>query len=158
MHTVWLHLQTVAGGGHLLADRGCCALFTTRVLHKGGAWFAPYIENITADCVVTFHEDDITDLGCEALADVLTQMRRRWHPRGLGVPRGPKIPITMDVEPVMPGGIAIVVDDHAEYIHFTVRADLISERGADLITRYLAERIPDWIRLPTKYQVRLRAV
>lgn len=133
-------------------------MFTTEVLHKGGAWFAPYIENITANCIVIFHDDDITDAGCAALAEVLTEMRRRWHPREPGAPRGPKIPITMELEPDMPVGIAIVVDDHAEYIHYTVRADLISERGADLITRYLSERIPDWIRRPAEYQVQLRAV
>ncbi|MFI8531745.1 hypothetical protein ACIGMX_16085 [Streptomyces aquilus] len=133
-------------------------MFTTEVLHKGGEWFAPYTENITTNCIVTFHDDDITDAGCAALADVLTVMRRRWHPRGLRAPRGPKIPITIDLEPDMPPGIAIVVDDHAEYIHFTVRADLISERGADLITRHLSEHIPNWIRVPAKYQVQLRAV
>jgi len=133
-------------------------LFKIEVLHKGGAWFAPYIDDVDNGCVYWFHEDDITDEGCDAFADVFTQQARRWQPRDPGAPRGPRIPITMDREPAMPEGIAIVVDDHAEYIAYTVRADLISERGASYITRTQSQRSPDWIRLPASYQAQRRAV
>lgn len=128
------------------------------VLHKGGAWFAPYIEDVPGGCVFWFHQDDITDEGCGVFADVFTEQARRWRPRESGAPRGPRIPVTMERRPVMPEGIAVVVDDHAEYVAYTVRADLISERAAREITRSQSERSPDWIRVPANYQVQLRAV
>jgi hypothetical protein len=133
-------------------------LFTIEVLRKKGEWFAPYIDDVPGGCVFWFHHDDITDEGCGVFAEVFTQQAVRWRPRDPEAPRGPRIPITMDRRPVMPEGIAIVVDDHAEYIAYTVRADLISERGSDYITRSQSERSPDWIRMPATYEVQLRAV
>jgi hypothetical protein len=134
-------------------------LFTTKVLTRKGAWFAPYIDDAPGGCVVVwFHNDDITDEGCGAFADVFTELARRWRPREPGTPRGPRIPITMDRRPVMPEGMAIVVDDHVEYIHYTVRADLISERGAMCLTRMLSERIPDYVRGSARSRAQLRAV
>src|SRR5213593_955663 len=115
------------GQGHIL--------FTIKVSRRDGEWFAPYIDDVDNGCVFWFHEDDITDEGCGVFADVFTEQARRWRPRDAGTPRGPRIPITMERRPVMPEYVAVVVDDHAEYIAYTVRADLISERGATYITR-----------------------
>jgi len=133
-------------------------LFTIEVLHKDGPWFEPYIEDLEAGCLFVFHDDDITDEGCAAFADVFTEQARRWQPRGAEAPLGPQIPITMELEEAMPEGMAILVDDHPEYISYMVWSELISERGAELISRKLAERSPFWIRLPAKYHVQLRAV
>jgi hypothetical protein len=133
-------------------------LFKIEVLHKGGGWFPPYIDDVENGCVFWFHDNDITDEGCAAFADVFTEQARRWRPREQEAARGPRIPVTMERRPVMPEGMVIVVDDHAEYIAYTVRADLISERGAAYITRTQSARSPDWVRRPARYQVQLRAV
>lgn len=125
---------------------------------KRGIWFPPYIEGVDSGLLYVFHEVDITDEGRGAFADVFTEQARRWQPREPGAARGPRIPITMERWPVMPEGMPIVVDDHAEYVHYAVRADLISERGAFEITRRQMELSPDWVRRPARYQVQLRAV
>jgi hypothetical protein len=124
-----------------------------RVLHKDGPWFEPYIEDVDGGYVYWFHTDDITDEGCAVFSDVFAEQARRWRPRDHSAPRGPRIPITMERWPVMPEGMPVVVDDHAEYIVYSVRADLISERGAELITREQSKRSPDWVRVPAAYRV-----
>lgn len=142
----------------MLADRGCCALATTQVLHKKGAWFAPYIDDVPGGCVVWFHRDDITDEGAAFLADALTAQSQRWRIREPEEARGPRVPVTMKLEPDMPDGMPIVIDDHPEYVHYSVRADLISQRGADSIADTLTSRTPDWERMTSTYRSHLRAV
>ncbi|MGM9380297.1 hypothetical protein [Streptomyces antibioticus] len=124
---------------------------------QGESYFDPWIEDDEdGGCRFHFHHDDISDEGTALLAVLLGQQARRWHPRPPGVPRGPRIPITMKRQDVMDGRSAVEVDDHAGYIRYTVRADLISERGARCITRRQSERSPDWERIPARYLVRLQ--
>lgn len=127
---------------------------------QGEAYFAPWIED-HADgngCTFHFHWDDISDVGAEVFCEVFTEQAKRWHPRPPGAPNGARIPITMERRAIMPYGVAVAVDDHAEYIAYTARADLISARGAESITRTQSERSPYWERRPARYQFRLRAV
>lgn len=129
-----------------------------------GAWFAPYMkdhiceEEDRAMVVFHFHWDDITPEGACAFEDVFTQQALRWKPRTPEAPRGPRIPIWMELEPDMEPGCAIVVDDRPDYIRYVVRTGLITQRAANAITRSQSERSPDWVRLPARYVVQLRAV
>jgi hypothetical protein len=127
---------------------------------EGEEYFDPWIEDFEdgTGCRFHFHWDDICDEGCAAFAEVFTEQAKRWHPRPPGAPRGNRIPITMERKSVMPYGVAVAVDDKPDYIAYTVRADLISERGASGITRTQSERSPHWERIPARYQVQLRAM
>lgn len=128
--------------------------------NQGEPYFDPWIEDFpdASGCRFHFHWDDISDAGAQVFCEVFTEQAKRWHPRPPDAPRGRRIPITMELKPVMPCGVAVAVDDTAEYIHYTARADLISERGARSITRHQSERSPHWERTPAQYQVQLRAV
>lgn len=127
---------------------------------QGEQYFEPWIEDYedASGCLFHFHYDDISDEGTGIFAELFTQQARRWHPRPAGAAPGPRIPITMERRDVMTDGVAVAVDDHAEYIAYTVRADLISERGARHITRHQSERSPWWQRVPATYGVSTRAV
>ncbi|MFE0727890.1 hypothetical protein ACFW2X_06500 [Streptomyces antibioticus] len=137
---------------------------TIEVERVHGTWFAPFMKDCIdqeadkATVFFYFHWDDITDEGCAAFADVFTQQALRWKPRTPEAPRGPHIPVWMELEPDMEPGCAIVVDDRPEYIRYVVRAGLITRRAADAITRSQSERSPDWVRLPARYAAHLRAV
>jgi hypothetical protein len=118
--------------------------------HKG-EWFSPYIIDHPWGCTYHLHEDDITEDGAAWLAEVLTQQALRWKPRKLDAPRGPRIPVWMELEPEMERGCVIVVDDQPTYIRYVVRTGLIKRRAADTITRQLSDRSPDWERQPAQY-------
>ncbi|MCZ0207942.1 hypothetical protein OZK63_21250 [Streptomyces sp. UMAF16] len=122
---------------------------------RGLGYFKPWIEDHEdgSGCTFHFHWDDISDEGVGVFAELFNQQARRWRPRPPGTPVGPRIPITMERRAVMEEGAAVAVDDHASYIAYTVRADLISERGAKYITQTQAERSPYWERIPARYQV-----
>lgn len=127
---------------------------------QGEQYFEPWIEDYEdgSGCLFHFHYDDISDEGAGIFAELFTQQALRWHPRPPGAALGPRIPITMERRDVMTGGVAVAVDDHPEYIAYTVRADLISERGARHITRHQSERSPWWQRDPATYRIPKRAV
>ncbi|MEU6527831.1 hypothetical protein ABZ869_01400 [Streptomyces sp. NPDC046928] len=125
---------------------------------QGEAYFDPWIEDLEDGCRFHFHWDDISDEGTEVLREVFTEQAKRWRPRAVDAPPGRRISITMERRAVMSYGVAVAVDDRADYIHYTARADLISERGARSITRHQSERSPYWERTPAQYQVQLRAV
>lgn len=129
-----------------------------KVARYRGAYFEPYIEDFATDdeagCVFHMHEDDITSAGAVAFADALTQQARRWRPRPPDMPRGPRIPITMEMRQDMPEGYAIVIDDRAAGIHYTVRSGLIKQHAGETITNSQSERSPHWMRLPARYVVR----
>lgn len=120
---------------------------------QGERYFQPWIEDYKdgSGCKYHFHYDDISDEGTGVFAELFTQQARRWHPRPLGSEPGPRVPITMEREAVMGDGVVAAVDDHAEYIAYTVRADLISARGAGHITRRQSERSPGWERSSACY-------
>ena len=122
--------------------------------NQGEDYFAPWIEDFEdgSGCRFHFHHDDISDEGVPVFAELFTQQARRWRPRLPGTQPGPRIPITMERRANMDDGAAVAVDDHAEYIAYTVRADLISERGAGHITRHQSERSPYWVRTPARYR------
>ena len=133
-------------------------MLTIEVLrHSQGEYFEPWIEDHDNGCTFHFHRDDISEEAPPLLAELFSEQARRWHPRPPGVPRGRRIPVTMELEPVMPYGVAVAVDDRAAYIAYTVRADLISEQAADAITRIQSERSPHWERRPLQRQA-LRAM
>ena len=125
---------------------------------QGEAYFDPWIEDFEDGCRFHFHWDDISDEGTEVLREVFTEQAKRWRPRSSDAPRGRRISITMERRAVMSHGVAIAVEDKADYIHYTARADLISERGARSITRHQSDRSPYWERTPAQYQFQLRAV
>ncbi|MGW1796902.1 hypothetical protein ACWCQN_13045 [Streptomyces sp. NPDC001984] len=126
---------------------------------QGEPYFSPWIEDHEdrSGCTFHFHWDDISDEAQGVFAELFGEQARRWHPRPPGAPRGRRIPITMERRAVMPCDVAVAADDHAEYIAYTVRADLISGRAAASITRTQSERSPYWERRPARYQVQLRA-
>ncbi|CAL9665582.1 hypothetical protein SUDANB145_07379 (plasmid) [Streptomyces sp. enrichment culture] len=126
---------------------------------QGEGYFAPWIEDYEdgTGCTFHFHWDDISDEGVDVFREVFTEQARRWHPRRTGAQRGRRIPITMERLAVLEGGAAVVVDDRADLIAYTARADLISARGAAYITRHQSERSPHWERSPARYVVRQRA-
>ncbi|MFJ8110472.1 hypothetical protein [Streptomyces sp. NPDC096132] len=117
---------------------------------QGEDYFKPWIEDYEdgSGCRFHFHYDDISDLGAIAFAELFTLQAIRWRPRPPGAAPGPRIPITMERRAIMEGDDLVAVDDHAEYIAYTVRADLISARGAGHITRRQSERSPWWERTP----------
>ncbi|MFD0256477.1 hypothetical protein ACFVGX_36860 [Streptomyces sp. NPDC127113] len=125
---------------------------------QGETYFSPWIEDYEdgSGCTFHFHWDDISDEGCAVFREVFTEQGRRWHPRPPGARSGPRIPITMDRRDTLECGAAVAVDDHAEYIAYTARADLISERGARSITQHQSERSPYWERRPARYVFRQR--
>ena len=128
------------------------------VERRPGAYFQPYIEDHDTGCVLHFHTDDITEEGASLFAEALTEQARRWMPRAPETPRGPRIPVTMDLRTDMPDGVPIVVDDRPTHITYFVRYGLISERGATSITRHQSERSPDWERRPARHPRHLHAV
>ncbi|MEL3949491.1 hypothetical protein [Streptomyces sp. LNU-CPARS28] len=134
---------------------------TIKVRRYQGAYFAPYITDFATDteagCIFHMHEDDITPEGAVCFADALTQQARRWRPRPPDMPRGSRIPITMEMRTDMAGRCAIVIDDRAEGIHYKVRAGLIRQHAGDVITGSQSERSPDWLRVPARYVVHLKA-
>jgi hypothetical protein len=125
---------------------------------QGEDYFKPWIEDYEdgTGCRFHFHYDDISDEGALAFAELFTQQALRWRPRPPGAAPGPRIPITMERRAIMEDGALVAVDDHAEYIAYTVRADLISERGAGHITRHQSDRSPWWERLSACYRVNRR--
>ncbi|MFE9764662.1 hypothetical protein ACFYPC_09045 [Streptomyces sp. NPDC005808] len=122
---------------------------------QGEDYFEPWIEDYKdgSGCLFHFHYDDISDEGTVVFAELFTQQARRWHPRPAGAPLGPRIPITMERRAIMDNDAAVAVDDHPEYIAYTVRADLISERAAGHLTRHQSERSPWWERQPACYVI-----
>lgn len=122
---------------------------------QGERYFAPWIEDFKdgSGCRFHFHYDDISDEGVPVFAELFGQQARRWHPRPPGAPLGPRIPITMERRAIMDGDAVVAVDDHPDYIAYTVRADLISERGANYLTRHQSERSPWWERTPASYSI-----
>lgn len=122
---------------------------------QGLEYSKPWIEDHEdgSGCTFHFHWDDISDEGVGVFAELFTQQARRWHPRPPGAPVGRRIPITMERRTDMDDGVLVAVDDHAEYIAYTVCADLISERGAAHITRTQSERSPYWEREPAHYRI-----
>lgn len=123
---------------------------------QGQQYFKPWIEDYEdgSGCLYHFHYDDISDEGVPAFASLFTQQARRWHPRPAGAALGPRIPITMERRSVMEDGVLVAVDDHPEYIAYTVREDLISERGARHITENQSERSPWWARSSASYSIK----
>lgn len=126
---------------------------------QGEQYFQPWIEDYEdgSGCLFHFHYDDITDAGVPVFATLFTQQARRWHPRPAGAALGPRIPITMERRAVMDGDLLVAVDDHPEYIAYTVHEDLISARGARYITEHQSERSPWWIRSSATYTIRRSA-
>lgn len=148
-------------GGHLSAERGTTMFYVEVKRHaQGESYFDPWMEEFEdgTGCRFHFHWTDISDEGTEVLREVLTEQTRRWRPRAADAAPGRRISITMERRAVMPHGVAIAVEDKADYIHYTARADLISERGARSITRHQSERSPYWERRPMQHAVQLRAV
>ncbi|MFJ4322200.1 hypothetical protein ACIP3A_03640 [Streptomyces tricolor] len=131
---------------------------TIEVERVPGEYFTPYIKDHDSGCVFFFHEDDITDEGADAFAEAFTQQAIRWKPRPPSAPRGPQIPIWMELRADLPDDCAVIVDDHPDYIRYLVRCGLIQQRAADEITRVQSERSPDWERTPARYVARLRAL
>lgn len=135
---------------------------TIKIVRHQGAHFEPYIEDFDtgteAGCVFHMHEDDITEEGVVHFEDALTQQARRWRLRPPDMPRGPRIPITMELREHMEDeDEVIIVDDRAASIHYIVRADLIKQHAREAITNSQSERSPHWMRRPARYVVRSKA-
>ncbi|WP_172384760.1 hypothetical protein [Streptomyces sp. MNP-20] len=135
---------------------------TIKVMRHEGAYFEPWIEDFVTDeaagCIFHMHHSDITYEGAAYFAEALTQQARRWRPRPPDMPRGPRIPITMELRRHMEGERdAIIVDDREDGIHYVVRADLIKRHAGEVITGSQSERSPDWMRTPARYVVHLKA-
>ncbi len=135
---------------------------TIKIVRHQGAHFEPYIEDFAteheAGCVFHMHVDDITDEGVVHFEDALTQQARRWRLRPPDMPLGPRIPITMELRERMEDErTVIIVDDRADGIHYTVRADLIKQHAGEVITSSQSERSPHWMRLPARYVVHSQA-
>ena len=118
-----------------------------------GAYFEPHIVDIEGEgCIFVFHEQDITPKGADYFAQVMTDQARRWAPRTPDMPRGGIIPVRIMREPDLPEPFAIHLDDSASSITYTVDMELISEHGAEVISRLLTERSPHWHRVPDAAQ------
>lgn len=118
-----------------------------------GAYFEPHIVDIEDEgCIFVFHEQDITPKGADYFAQVMTDQARRWAPRAPDMPRGGIIPVRIMREPDLPEPFAIRLDDSASSITYTVDMELISEHGAEVISRLLTERSPHWHRVPDAAQ------
>ncbi len=144
------------GRGHHSGETGAFVLTIEVKRHaQGEDYFAPWIEDYKdgSGCLFHFHYDDISDEGTVVFAELFTLQARRWHPRPPGTPLGPRIPITMERRAIMKDDAAVAVDDHEDYIAYTVRADLISERAAGHLTRHQSERSPYWERRPACYVI-----
>lgn len=59
----------------------------------------------------------------------------------------------MEMRDDLPDGYAIIIDDRANGIHYTVRRRLITQHAGDVITTSQSQRSPDWTRLPARYVV-----
>ncbi|MFM9542266.1 tudor domain-containing protein [Streptomyces turgidiscabies] len=129
-------------------------MLSIEVERCGGAYFEPYITDHDTGCVVTFHNDDITEEGAGYLAQAYSNQALRWARRLPGEQRGERIPVAMERRAVLPDRAVVVVEDRPGFVKYTVRADLISARGAESITRTQSERSPDWGRLPALHAAR----
>ncbi|MFC9949238.1 hypothetical protein ACFVIN_01495 [Streptomyces prasinus] len=115
---------------------------------QGTEYFEPWIDEHEDGCTYHFHWDDISDEGVGALSDVITQqVRQLWRPRPPGAPAGRRIPVIMERRILMEGRDTVAVYDLPECIIYMVRADLISARGAALITRRQSELTTRWMRV-----------
>lgn len=118
---------------------------------RGTEYFVPWIEDNEDGCTFHFHWDDISDEGVGVLSDAITQqVRQLWRPRPPGAPAGRRVPVVMVRRTVMEDRALMAVVDEPECIAYMVRADLISERGAALITLAQSEKTPYWERLPSR--------
>ncbi|MHB9862140.1 hypothetical protein [Streptomyces sp. YIM S03343] len=116
---------------------------------QGQPYFTPWIEYEGGDrCTFHLHWDDVTAEGVDVLRQLFTELARRWHPRPPGAPRGRIVPVIMERKTVMPDGVTIAVDDLEDGIVYTLRADLLSERGAAGLGRAQTDISPGWTRYP----------
>lgn len=126
---------------------------------QGLKYFTPWIEEHDegrSGCTFHFHHDDISNEGAARLSELITQqVQLRWRPRSPDEPTGRRIPVTMERRTVMEGRDIVAVTDRPDHIAYTVRADLISARGAALITREQTKLTERWRRLSGR---RLQAV
>lgn len=124
---------------------------------QGEGYFTPWIEEHDGGhggCTYHFHHDDISDEGAQYLADLITQqVRRRWRPRPPGAPAGHRIPVAWHRCPVLDEREVVAVDDRPDLLAYTVRADLITERGAAGIARAQERLTARWLRISPRRQM-----
>lgn len=124
---------------------------------EGEGYFTPWIQYPASPdgsgthCVFHLHWDDVTERGVPALHDAFAELARRWHPRPAGAPRGPIIPVTMELKDHMPLGVSIAIDDHAYGIVYMVGSGLLSERGAVGLGGAQTAISPGWMRYPARH-------
>ncbi|MFB6677881.1 hypothetical protein ACFCWG_36800 [Streptomyces sp. NPDC056390] len=129
------------------------------VERRSGEHFEPFIVDIENEgCVFVFHRRDITEDGADWFSRVMTDQAKRWLPRNPDMPRGGIIPVRIVREAGLPDTLAICLDDSEESITYYVDEDIISEYGADVISRKLTERSPHWHRVPDAAAILRRAV
>lgn len=122
---------------------------------KGEPYFAPWIEppddGSEQRCTFHLHYDDVTEEGAGILRELFTELARRWHPRPPGSPRGRVVPVIMERKSVMPDDVTVAVDDVEDCIVYTVRSDLLTERGAAGLARAQTDISPGWVRYPASH-------
>lgn len=134
-------------------------MWSMEVERRGGQHFEPFIVDVEGEgCVFTFHEEDITTAGTDWFSRCMTDQAKRWVPRTPDMPRGDVIPVRIEREAGLPDTLAILLDDSATSITYFVDEDIISEYGADVISRKLTSRSPHWQRVPDAQAVLRRAV
>lgn len=134
-------------------------MWTMKVERRGGQHFEPFIVDVEGEgCVFVFHEQDITTDGAVWFSKVMTDQAKRWVPRTPDMPRGGIIPVRIEREAGLPDILAIYLDDSATTITYSVDETIISEYGADVISRKLTARSPHWQRVPDAQAVLRRAV
>lgn len=119
-----------------------------QVERVSGPDFEPHVVDWDDGCAWVFHVSDISEDGAEHFKKAMTDQARNWGIRDSGTPLGPIVPVRIVRVPDLPEVLAMQVDDRADAITYTVDEDLISERGAEVISRKLTERSPHWLRRP----------
>ncbi|MEV5085079.1 hypothetical protein ACFC5H_09045 [Streptomyces rochei] len=120
------------------------------MVRRSGNYFTPHIGDQPSGLVVWVHEDDVTEEGRKAFEDALAEQMQRWEPRSPGSPRGRQIPFTMDRRQRIEHDIPLIVEDRPDFIHYTVRASLITERAARALTRAQSKESANWQRRPAR--------
>ncbi|MET9304945.1 hypothetical protein ABZX68_06350 [Streptomyces cellulosae] len=118
---------------------------------QGEDYFAPWIEEHDGGCTYHVHHEDISDEGAQYLSGLITQqVRRRWRPRPPGAPAGRCMPVIWHRCPMLDDREVVAVDDRPDLLAYTVRADLITERGARGIARAQERLTARWVRLTSR--------
>lgn len=119
-----------------------------QVERVSGLNFEPHVVDSDTGCTWVFHVSDISEEGAGYFKQAMTDQARNWTFRDPDAPLGPIVPVRIARVPDLPDVMALQVNDSVDGITYTVDERLISEYGAQVISRVLTERSPHWVRRP----------